>query len=240
MVANKLESNYIFIGEGVSDNALMRKLAEKRGLPEFDYPFPDRIGDKDGKTIGGKDNFAASLKLLEPVIAMNPRAHGILIATDCGDNWQSAFDNVAEQVASTKFYPRPQAPGGPVSANGEFPHLPPLIIVMVPGKCKTGGMETLCVEALREKHVRAADCLDQYLACLKRKEVGIDDWGAEKRGKAEMQCLIAVTNRDDPNKSGQYVFSAQGRDNGPPVIDVSHRAFDALVEILEAAVKALS
>ena len=231
---NKLTEKFIFLGEGAADNALLHKLCEKRGLPAFDYPFPDNLRDKKGKTIGGKDRFGEMLLDLEPVISQQRRPRGILIAVDCGDDWEKSFKHVAEQVVGTEFYPRPQRPLEPVSANTEqFPHLPSLVIVMVPGVGRTGGMETLCVEVSRDKHPETAACLEGYLACLKDKSVGISGWGAEKQGKAEMQCLIATTHQDDPNKSGRFAIAAG-------LIDCSHAAFNTLADDLRAAVKALS
>lgn len=242
-MAYRLREDYVFIGEGAADNALIRKLSEFHGLPAFDCPFPDGIHkkdekNKDEKTVGGKDNLGEMLKLLEPVIDEQRRSRGILIATDCGDDWKAAFDNVAKQVAETGFYPRPQAPGQPLPPNPEFLHLPPLVIVMV-GKDKTGGMETLCVEFLRDKHPETANCLDHYLACLDGKGVGIKTWGQEKQGKARLQCLIAVTNKIDPNKGPSRIFSDQ-KNNNPPVIDVMDPAFDALACDLKNAIAALA
>ncbi len=251
-MAYRLREDYVFIGEGAADNALMRKLSLARGLPSFDYPFPDGIrrkkedtackkkdtvGEKDD-TVGGKGSFGEMLKLLEPVAYEQHRPRGILIATDCGDDWETAFANVADQVAGTRFYPLPEKPGQPVSATPASSHLPPLVIVMVPGEGKTGGMETLLVEALRAKHSKTAECLEQYLACLDGKGVGIKTWGQEKQGKARLQCLIAVTNKIDPNKGPSRIFSDQ-KNNNPPVIDVMHPAFDALAKDLEKAVAAL-
>ena len=155
-MAYRLREDYVFIGEGPADNALMRKLSLTRGLPSFDYPFPDGIRRKKEDTVGGKDGFGEMLKLLEPVAYEQRRPRGILIATDCGDDWKTAFGDVAKQVADTGFYPRPEKPGQPVFATPAFSHLPPLVIVMVPGEGKTGGMETLCVEALRDKHPNSA------------------------------------------------------------------------------------
>ncbi len=233
----KLSADFIFLGEGAADNALMKALSEKRGLRGFDYPFPGNIRDEKGKTIGGKDRFGEMLTLLEPVIQSQGRTRGILIAVDCGDDWQKSFDYVAKQIGTVaiegqNLYPRPKAPLQLVSALPAFAHLPPLVIVMVPGVGKTGGMETLCVEVLRDKHPNTALCLDGYLACLTEKGVGIGDWDAEPRGKAEMQCLIATTNRDDPNKAGRYAIEAG-------LIDVAHSTFDDLTADLKTAVDAL-
>ena len=242
-MAYRLREDYVFIGEGAADNALMKSLLKARNLPSFDYPFPDGIRrkkknaveDKE-ESVGGKDSFAEKLKLLEPVADEQRRSRGILIATDCGDNWEAAFANVAAQVASTGFYPRPEAPLTAVSPNPkQSAYLPKLVIVMVPGvgESESGGLETLCVEVLRDNHPQTAECLDQYLACLTKKGVGINGWGAETRSKAEMQCLIAVTNKDDPNKSGRYAIEAG-------LIDVTHPAFDALAADLQTAIEALS
>ena len=230
---NKLTEKFIFLGEGPADNALLHKLCEKRGLPAFDYPFPDNLR-KNGKTIGGKDRFDEMLLHIAPFYKSKMPTRGILIAADCGDDWRRSFGDVAKQVAETKLYPCPEKPLEPVSPiTREFPHLPPLVIVMVPGRDKTGGMETLCVEVLREKHPKTGDCLGQYLACLEGKGVGISGWNAETRGKAEMQCLIATTHQDDPNKSGRFAIAAG-------LIDCSHAAFNTLADDLRAAVKALS
>ena len=232
-MAYRLKADYVFLGEGAADNALLHKLCEKRGLPAFDYPFPDNLR-KNGKTIGGKDRFDEMLLHIAPFYKSKMPTRGILIAADCGDDWRRSFGDVAKQVGRTKFYPRPQRPLEPVSANTEqFPHLPSLVIVMVPGVGRTGGMETLCVEVSRDKHPETAACLEGYLACLKDKSVGISGWGAEKQGKAEMQCLIATTHQDDPNKSGRFAIAAG-------LIDCSHAAFNTLADDLRAAVKALS
>ncbi len=231
-MAYKLKADYVFLGEGAADNALLRKLCENHELPAFDYPFPDNIR-KNGKTMGGKDGFGEMLLELEPVIFQQRCSLGILIAVDCGDDWKKSFEHVAKQVAETKLYPRPQEPLTLVSPiTEEFRHLPPLVIVMVPGRDRTGGMETLCVEVLRKKHGKTAACLDQYLTCLEGKGVGISGWNAETRSKAEMQCLIATTHRADPNKSGRYAIAAS-------LIDFSDAAFNALAADLKKAAEAL-
>ena len=53
------------------------------------------------------------------------------------------------------------------------------------------------------------------LKYLKHKEKDISGWGTEVRDKAEMQCLIVTTNRDDPNKSDHYAIKVG-------LIDFSH------------------
>lgn len=236
-VADELKADYVFLGEGVADNVLLRKLCEKRDLPAFDYPFPDNLRDEQGKTIGGKDQFGNMLRRFAGYVrTRNLFPRGILIAVDCGDDWKKSFDNVARQIKAAeiggqRLYPRPQEPLSRVAAN--IPGLPPLVIVMVPGVGRTGGMETLCVEVLRNKHPKTAGCLEGYLACLEGKSVGLSGWGAETRSKAEMQCLIAATNRDDPNKSARFAIEAD-------LIDVSRPAFNALAADLRTAVAALS
>lgn len=234
----ELTKDYVFLGEGVADNALIKALCKKRNLPAFDYPFPDHIHDDAGNTISGSARFGDKLRLLAGTIRIQPRTRGILIAVDCGDNWKKSFDDVAKQIgkvaiAEQKLYPRPEKPL--VATKSSVSYMPPLVIVMVPGVGRTGGMETLCVEVLRNEHEKTAGCLDGYLTCLDKSGVGIKTWGQEKQGKAEMQCLIAVTNRDDPNKAGRYVFSDKNS-----IVDVGDKAFNSLAGNVEAAVAALS
>lgn len=242
----EIKGPFVMLCEGDSDYAFFRKLYHERKIADFDTPFINPVKDENGKEIKlwGKDSFPTMLKYLAPRLKSltTNSVKGIILCMDCGNDDKKSLCSVAAQVSKA-------AVGGeclyhkPTSAltwvNAINPDLPPLVIVMVPGVGKSGGLETLCVEALRDKHAQTAECLDQYLACLTKKGVGIDDWGAETRSKAEMQCLIAVTNKDDPNKAGRYVFSTQ-KGGKPPVIDVTHPAFDALADDLKKAIAALS
>ena len=254
----EIKGPFVMLCEGDSDYAFFRKLCHKREIADFDMPFINPVKDENGKEIKlwGKDSFPTMLKYLAPRLKSLPKnsVKGIILCMDCGNDDKKSFCSVAAQVSKA-------AVGGeclyhkPTSAltwvNAINPDLPPLVIVMVPSvgksesesesksKSKSGGLETLCVEALRAEDPQTAECLDQYLACLTKKGVGINGWGAETRSKAEMQCLIAVTNKDDPNKAGRYVFSPQ-KGGKPPVIDVTHPAFDALADDLKKAIKALS
>lgn len=222
----KLTKDFIFLGEGVADNALISRLCRERDLPEFDFPFPEHIRDGKKKTIGGKDRFGEMLVHIAPFGRAKMPTRGILIATDCGDDAAQAFANVARQIEDTGLYPRPQEPLAPVAATaGKFPHLPPLAVMLVPGEGQTGGMETLCVATLVKKYPGEAECLETYLACLDDKGAGIRAWGAEPQGKARLQCLIATTNRADPNKSGRFAIEAG-------LIEVCNPVFDEIATTL--------
>lgn len=224
-ISFEFKNPFVMLGEGVADNAFFQRLCEKRSLPKFDFPFPDRIRGKEGKTLGGKDSFGEMLQHIEPIQALNPSRYGIVIAIDCGDNVQKAFKHVAKQVETTGFYPCPKKPNEITRPNDRSKHMPPLALMLIPGEGKTGALETLCVEFLRKRHEKNATCLDQYLACLDQNGVEIGGWGAEKRGKAEMQCLIATTNRDDPNKSARFAIEAG-------LIEVCNPVFDEIATTL--------
>jgi hypothetical protein len=233
----------IMLCEGDSDYSFFEKLCQERGIFEFDTPFQKRLKDDDGNEIKGDSRFGDMLKFLAPTIksSFSVSVTGIIIAVDCGDAWQKSFRNVARQIEKAeiegqRLYPRPEAPLAPVAAT--VSGLPPLVIVMVPGEDKKSGLESLCVDVLREKHPNPAACLEDYLACLDGKGVGIKKWTAEKQGKAWVQCLIAATSRDEPNRAFTKLFKRNKKK--PPLIDVSHPAFDTLAADLKTAVAALS
>lgn len=230
-MGNRAEISFVFkncivmLCEGLADNAFFQRLCENRSLPKFDFPFPNEIRNDKGKALSGKDSFGKMLKCIEPIQALNPTLHGILIATDCGDDAQKAFEHAAQQVKETGFYPCPEKPNEIIRPNKNSEHMPPLALMLIPGAGKAGALETLCVAFLRKSQEKNARCLDQYFACLDQNGKGIDGWGAEKRGKAEMQCLIATTNRDDPNKSGRFAIEAG-------LIDVCDQVFDEIATAL--------
>ena len=233
----------IMLCEGDSDYSFFKKLRQERRISEFDTPFLKHLKDDEGNEIKGNSRFSDMLKFLAPRMksSFSVSVKGVIIAVDCGDDWEKSFRNVARQIEKAeiegqRLYPRPEAPLAPVAAT--VSGLPPLVIVMVPGEDKKGGLESLCVDVLREKHLETAKCLDQYLACLEGNGVGIEKWTAEKQGKARVQCLIAATNRDEPNRAFTKLFKRNKKK--PPLIDVSHPAFDTLAADLKTAVAALS
>lgn len=241
----EIKGPFVMLCEGDSDYEFFRKLCHARKIADFDMPFINPVKDENGKEIKlwGKDSFPAMLKYLAPRLKSLPKnsVKGVILCLDCGNDDERSLHSVADRVskaavAGKRLYHKPTS--ALTRVNAINPDLPPLVIVMVPGVGKCGGLETLCVEALQAKHQKTAECLDQYLACLTKKGVGIDDWGPETQSKAEMQCLIAVTNKNDPNKAGRYVFSTQ-KGGKPPVIDVTHSAFDALAADLQTAIAAL-
>jgi hypothetical protein len=219
------ENEYVLLCEGLADKAFFRELIRRRELPSFDFPWPvapeERAPDT-ARKLFGKDAFGKMLQALDGHFDLFPeqlaQIKAILIAADAGEDETSAFRHITNQIRAVPNFGIPTALGRPTpSHNGR----PPIGVLLVPGGGRPGGLETLCVDAFRQRRSQVCNCMDAYLQCP---PIDLSGWTPENQDKARLQCLIAATNREDPNKTVRYAFTSS---SGNPLIDLRQTCFDA-------------
>ncbi|MBV8415208.1 MAG: hypothetical protein JO251_08360 [Verrucomicrobia bacterium] len=224
------EGEYVLLCEGLADKAFFRELARRQRLPNFDFPWPPAPEDKApeaAKKLFGKEAFGKMLAALDGLFDLFPerltQIKAILIAADTAEDGASTFGRIRNQILKIPNFGIPTAIGQPAaSQHGR----PPVGVLLVPGDGRPGGLETLCVDAFREKHSQVCRCMEDYLRCH---PIDLSDWTPESQDKARLQCLIAATNRDDPNKTLRWAFSSS---SGSPIIDIAAHSFDAVAQAL--------
>ncbi len=142
---------------------------------------------------------------------------GILIVADSTDHPAAVFERIRKQIAFVGGYPVPATPST-VAARTQ--NHPAVAVTLLPDDTTPGGLETLCVMDILERHPWAATCLDSYLNC---DQIVAGTWPAEKLGKARYHCLVAALNRDDPARAVSQAFRGEN-----PVIDLGARCFDGV------------
>jgi hypothetical protein len=224
------ESEYVLLCEGLADKAFFRELTKRNGLPSFDSPWPPAPEDKApdaAKKLFGKDAFGKMLKALDAHFDLFPeqltQIKAILIVADTGEDGASSFRRIRDQIQTIPNFGIPTALGQPSpSQHGR----PPVGVLLVPADGRPGGLETVCVDAFRERQSQVCACMEAYLRCP---PIDLSEWTPENRDKARLQCLIAATNKADPNKAVRYAFSSS---SGSPLIDVTASCFDAVTKAL--------
>ena len=232
-----LTQPYILLCEGVADQAFFRVLARDVCKLPIDIPFPpdnyDNIEEKYRRKLHGKDGFGLMLEALDNYFLIAPERmkeiRGILVTFDARDNGVQEIANVTKQFPSVFGRPeRPLVPAG--SGDGR----PPIAVMPVPPHLTAGGLETICIEAVKETYREIVGSLEQ---CLNSDPIQIRKWPAETRDKARLACIVAVTNKDDPTKSLRWSFGPSGS-----IVDVTLRCFDPIARSLaefKSAVDAL-
>jgi hypothetical protein len=222
------ENDLVVICEGPADKAFLKKLAIVRGLPHFDCPWPaDRDVDSEAPikafNLAGKDKFGVVLDALEGQIIQNPeekKIKGVVFVADAGDDPSQTFRSLADKIRQVKKW---GVPDNPYTVKQSSSGIPSVAIILVPPDNQPGGLETLCVDFFREKRPEIFGCMEAYLKCG---SISVATWNAEKQAKAKFQCLIAATNKDDPNKSLRHIFTSQSQG----IIDLRASCFDAIAQ----------
>ena len=109
--------------------------------------------------VGGKKQFRKRFELVKTDARTRPTLRAIGVVRDADDSARSSFQSVCDGIRSVGYEP----PG----AHGEFSNAElPIGVFIVPDGSRGGAIETLCRESVREDS--AANCVDEYLACLTR------------------------------------------------------------------------
>lgn len=109
--------------------------------------------------VGGKDQFRRRLTLIVADARTRPTLRAIGVVRDADDSAQNTFQSVRDGIRSVGYEP----PG----AHAEFSNAVPSIgVFIVPDGSRGGAIETLCRNSVQTEG--AANCVDEYLACLTR------------------------------------------------------------------------
>jgi hypothetical protein len=224
------EGEYVLLCEGPADKAFFRELIRRQRLPTFDFPWPPTPEDQapaSAKKLFGKDAFGKMLEALDGLFELFPerltQIRAILIAADAAQDETSSFRHITNQIQTIPNFGIPTALGQPAASHHGRP---PVGVLLVPGDGRPGGLETLCVDAFREQQSQVCTCMEAYLECP---PIDLSGWTPENQDKARLQCLIAATNKDDPNKTLRWAFSAS---SSSPIIDIAAHCFDAVAHAL--------
>jgi len=213
-----LTKDFVILCEGAADRSFLNKLLEIRQINDFDLPDNDQLGKHEGW-----QSFGHKLSALAGDPSAYSRIKGVLVIADSSDSAENRFDEICQKIGSD----------GPFVANGFAKPLssnviahqasghPSISIMFIPPD-RAGSLESICADAILAECSWIAACLESYLSCDK---IDVLNWGAEKRDKARLQCLIAALNKNDPNKSLRYLFSVK-----PPMINLESNIFDKIVK----------
>jgi hypothetical protein len=216
-----LNSAFAVLCEGAADKAFLEALRLRRNLPLFDVPFPPPNLARGARPLYGRDHFGNMLEVIATDVRSAPALalRGIVIVADAFENVGETFDYVSRQCQRSGFAP----PISLATWSQSVPPFPPVAILTVPD-CDPGGLETLCLAALRPRYAQVATCLDSFQACVPPIQRT-----AEKRDKAALACFTAAVHPSDPTRTLKRVFRGQDA-----LIDVTDAAFDGVADRLTA------
>ena len=196
----------VIICEGESDVAFFDHLISNRGLPEFQ-----------ALSANGRTRFESVLVALSAASGFNELA-GILVVGDNDLDPATSFRNIQTQIQAAGGYGVPERPGEPAKEAG----FPAIVAMMVPWDGRTGCLETLLLEAVREVHPDLGVCVDGYAACTH-----VDVWNETELPKVKLQSLTAVICRSNPTVALRYAWGQR-----EDIIPLGRPCFDQIVEFL--------
>jgi hypothetical protein len=164
------------------------RLIQDRNLPSFDIP--------DAK---GRSSFSEILRGLR-VGTQTTKLNAILIVSDNDNDPVRSFGEVQDQIRIATGYPVPEKPMEAARAVGQ----PIVLIMMLPWIDTPGSLETLLRMVLQREQEAMMVCVDEFLKCTK-----VTEWEIQKRDKAAIQCFIAGSNHEDPNKTLRYLLESK-------------------------------
>ena len=148
---SRLEADLLLLVEGRDEVNLFEKFVQ--------HCLDDDAQSVQVLEVGGKDQFRRHLALIKTDARARPNLRAIGVVRDADDSARSSFQSVCDGIRSVGYEP----PG----AHGEFSNAElPIGVFIVPDGSRGGAIETLCRESVRAES--AANCVDEYLACLTR------------------------------------------------------------------------
>jgi uncharacterized protein DUF3226 len=220
-----LERDWSIVCEGYADKQFFRHLIERRGLPAFDIPFPQEGPDEQLEVLAGRQNFGKMLAALRSNFVLKGLPKGILLVADSSNDPTATFQELRGYIEEAQHYGVPDQPLQVARAAvlGGLPIAPDIIVLLIPWIDQPGSLESVCLIHLAVKHAAIATHVEAFCAATE-----MNEWPIEKRDKAKVQCFIAATNQDDPNKSLRYAFSGV-----EPIVSVSNGCFGQIAGVLQ-------
>ena len=190
------DKEWLIVCEGPGDkNVLCELLSQHDIYDNFNVRFP------------GKEDFAAGRGAIVPWLNTVADASStfdvvkaILIIADNDDDPVSSLDEILSGLKSIakKRFGVPTAEKQFVRGSGA--QMPALGILMIP-MGKQGNLETLCVEGALTKWPLLGAPLNTYVAATPGAE-----WTLSRQSKMQMQCLLAVTCKPQPETTIQHLW----------------------------------
>ncbi len=190
-MSSRITEPFLILCEGKADKVFLKYLLEIRGI-EHSFEFFEKV-DKYGS---GNTAFEAYLKGL-PVERGFENVKAILIVTDCDEVPQSSFEAIQTQIENAGF----GVPSKPLEII-KTPKKPAIAVVMIPFDNICGNLESYIVRAMSDKWIDVKTSADRHI-----NDTPASVWEDCKKAKSIMQCMIAVLNKEDPNKSLAYIWS---------------------------------
>ena len=229
------DTGVVLLSEGVADRRFFIKLAEHHRLPKMDAPWPvdgEKGAPESAKQLFGKDKFDEMLIALSAILDQKPELRRsikcVIIATDAADSPLTAFRAVKRQVRRARKFPIPDRAFEVKKSATDYPAV---VVILIPTE-GSGGLETLCIKAFAtasEVNKTLLDCQQRYFECSPAKPNEL--WGAEKRDKGALQCLIAASYEANPSMPTAWAFSS--RHNVAAFVDIASDVFKDVVDVLQ-------
>ncbi|TFE69347.1 hypothetical protein A7Q09_05500 [Methylacidiphilum sp. Yel] len=131
--------------------------------------------------LNGRNNLGGTLQLIrgESSVRFDLETLGIIV--DADKNASARFQSVRDTLIRVGWE-APQQPG--VWTEGGRPRTG---VFVLPDCSEQGELEDLCIRAVAEHEKAALECVDQYLDCLRKKNVQL----SSKLGKVKLQVFLA-------------------------------------------------
>jgi len=207
-----IREDFLLLGEGSGDAALVHYLCETRNITG--YQIEDVGGNSKFKDyIGG--------------VASRPGFHrlrGIIIVADCDNGAVSAFDSIRKQIKKASL-PYPENP----FEWGRRPNLGTLAtyVLLIPfngNQALSGALETLLLPSAMQHLSQYVSCLEIWATCA-----NISSLDASHRDKSRLRALLTAAHPEDPNLGLQYALSPTKN-----LIPLDHSCFDPLADLLRS------
>ena len=152
-----LEPYGMVLCEGKDDSAVLSAIASSRGINDLVF-----------KEMKGTGNLVARLSQIQasPEFTRGT-VRRLLITRDADDSWDAAWQSLRDSTQSV-FGISFAEPGDWVQLGENCE----IALWVAPGSGRTGMIETLCLEVLREEEPDSFECLDQFADCLLQKHSG--------------------------------------------------------------------
>jgi hypothetical protein len=216
--------------EGKGDKDFFTRFLEFHGFKSVVVEHANNGKDDIGKTLMGK--YADSKMPLE-------NFKNIIIVIDSDDDPSESFQAVVAQLERVNL---DRSTGFSV-ASGEFPisipedswtkvltagSQPSVCVLSIPDRSRSGALETLCYDAIKNNGGNITDCVEAFSHCC-----GADAWAEQKKSKLKLRAFLSATHQRDPDIGFSRVFQVS-----PNLIDFNHEVFMPLKSFLTTILEA--
>ena len=206
----------VLVVEGISDKQVFENLFKHLG-------FDDHI---QAISIGGKGHVKDSLPVIKTIPGYYEVLEVLIIVCDADGDAASAFRSSSHALQYHKYI-RPTAPfliTSPAIPSAGVPHT---AVVILPSYNRTGGLEDLLLDAVRDP--KARDCVDKYVECLTNERA--KKWRPKDEAKAKLHAYLA--SRKDPEWTAGIAAAANQW-------DFDDKAFIDIINLITIAVSTVS